>query len=337
MAHHDVVVIGASSGGVTALTKVLGALPDTLQAAVFVVLHVPPDSTSHLPAILNRAGNLPAAHAVDHERIRRSRVYVAPPGQQTYLHRGHVSVRRGPKENLHRPAIDPLFRTAAHQYGPRVIGVILSGAMDDGAAGMAAVKQAGGIAIVQAPDDADFPSMPTNALDATTVDYSIPSSDIGALITELVGVGADLGVEVIPSEVALESREEAEHDDEAHTTEELGVVAPFTCPDCHGTLWQITDDGPVRYRCRVGHAFSQDTIVKAQGDAVERALWTAFRALEERSALLRRMAELARGRGHHRVATNFDARVSQTQHDAQALHEVILNGGALEPVGDGET
>src|SRR3954468_24417635 len=173
VAHHDVVVIGASSGGVEALAKVLGSFPVDLAAAVFVVLHVNPDAPSFLPSILNRAGRLPAAHAVDQEPIRRSRVYVAPPGGQTYVHRGRLAVRRGPYENLHRPAIDPLFRTAAHHYGPRVIGIVLSGGLDDGSAGLMAVKRAGGVAIVQDPEDAAFPSMPRSALERVEVDFCV--------------------------------------------------------------------------------------------------------------------------------------------------------------------
>src|SRR5262245_50824407 len=164
MPHRDVVVVGASSGGVEGLIALLSGLPADLRAAVFVVLHVRPDLPSQLPAILNRVGVLPAAHAVDGGPIRRGRVYIAPPRLQTYLHRGRIGVRRGPQENSHRPAIDPLFRTAAHHYGPRVIGIILSGALDDGAAGLAAVKRAGGLAIVQDPEDAAIGAMPQNAI-----------------------------------------------------------------------------------------------------------------------------------------------------------------------------
>src|SRR5207247_2125761 len=176
----DVIVIGASSGGVDALIKLVGKLPPDLPAAVFVVLHVRPDVPSQLPAILNRAGSLPAAHAVDGEPIRRGRIYVAPPGFQTYVHRGRISVRLGPQENSNRPAIDPLFRTAAHHYGPRVVGVVLSGALDDGSAGLEAIKRAGGIAIVQDPDDAAVSDMPANALDRADVDHRLRADELGA-------------------------------------------------------------------------------------------------------------------------------------------------------------
>ncbi len=164
MANRDVVVIGASSGGVEALTKLVAGLPPTFPAAVFIVLHVSESLPSRLPDILNRNGSLPAAHAVQNEPIRRGRIYVAPPGRQTYIHQGRLSVRRGPRENLNRPSIDALFRTAAHYYRDRVIAIVLSGALDDGSAGLVAVKEGGGITIVQDPNDAQMPDMPTNAI-----------------------------------------------------------------------------------------------------------------------------------------------------------------------------
>src|SRR5262249_35762162 len=239
MARHDVIVIGASSGGVEALSKLLGRLPADLPAAVFVVMHVRPDAPSYLPAGPNRAGRLPVAHAVDGEPIRQSRVYVAPPGQQTYIQRGHIKVARGPRENLHRPAIDPLFRTAAHHYSNRVIGVVLTGAMDDGSAGLLAVKHAGGTAVVQDPADAAFPSMPTSAMEAVEADYCVTLDDLSSLLVSLVGLESDRGG--LPAEVPLETVEEAERPDEARPSEELGPPSMFTCPDCQGTLFEIAD------------------------------------------------------------------------------------------------
>src|SRR5262245_49258440 len=207
MAQRDVIVIGASSGGVEVLTKLVAGLPDDLPAAVFVVLHVRPDMPSQLPAILNRAGRMPVAHAVDQEPVRRGRIYVAPPGMQTYIQRGRIAVRRGPRENNHRPAIDPLFRTAAHHYGPRVIGVVLSGARDDGSAGLRAVKHAGGVAIVQDPEDAAFPDMPVHAIESVEVDYCLPSAELAATLVALVR--ADVEGRLLPDEVPLETVEEA--------------------------------------------------------------------------------------------------------------------------------
>jgi two-component system, chemotaxis family, protein-glutamate methylesterase/glutaminase len=334
VAHHDVVVIGASSGGVEALSKVLASLPADLPAAIFVVLHVNPDAPSYLPSILNRAGNLPAAHAVDQEPIRRGRVYVAPPGVQTYVHRGRIAVRRGPYENLHRPAIDPLFRTAARHYGPRVVGIVLSGGLDDGAAGMAAVKRAGGVAIVQDPSDAAFPSMPMSALERIEPDFCVPVDQIGGLIVELVASGAG---GPLPAEIALETVEEAPTPSDAYASSELGPPSGITCPDCSGALWEIKEGREVRYRCRVGHAYSPEAIVRAQEASVERAMWTALRALEERVALLDRLAEQAERRGHDGIAVVFRDRSRAVGQDAATIHGLILAGRALDPVGQSST
>jgi two-component system chemotaxis response regulator CheB len=330
MAHHDVIVVGASSGGVEALTKLLPRLPGDFPAAVFVVLHVRPDAPSFLPAILNRAGGLPVAHAVDREPIRRGRVYVAPPGFQTYVQRGHIGVVRGPRENLHRPAIDPLFRTAARNYGDRVIGVILSGAMDDGAAGLLAVKRAGGIAIVQDPSEARFPDMPTNAMERADVDYCVGIDDLASLLVSLAS--GETASTSLPVEVPLETMQEAETPSDATPSDELGPPSAFTCPDCQGTLFEIDEGGAVRFRCRVGHAYSADAMDKAQAEAAERALWSALRALEERAELMRKLARHADRRGHSAVAMMFQERAAQVDHEIDAIRSLITAGPMLEPV-----
>jgi two-component system, chemotaxis family, protein-glutamate methylesterase/glutaminase len=328
--HHDVIVVGASFGGVQALSTLLAGLPADLPAAIFIVLHVRPDAPSQLPAILNRAGTLPVAHAVDDEPIRRGRVYVAPPGFQTYVHHGRIGVRRGPQENLHRPAIDPLFRTAAHHYGPRVIGVVLTGALDDGSMGLAAVKQAGGIAIVQDPNDAVMRHMPDNALTHVDADYCVPVAELAALLVELVGRHSPAE---IAGEVPLETVEEAQPSEPFRRSEEMGRLSNVTCPDCHGNLWEIEDHGNVRFRCRVGHAYSAVSLEAAQTESVERALWSALRALEERSALMRKLAAQARRRGNETVAVMFDDRSEHVESDVRSIHDLIVNGRTLEPVG----
>ena len=329
----DVIVIGASSGGVEALSTIAAGLPPDLAAAVFVVLHVGQSRESHLPTILNRVGGMPAAHAVDEEPIRRGRIYVAPPALQTYVHNGRLSVRRGPRENLHRPSIDVLFRTAAHYYGPRVIGVVLSGALDDGAAGLAAIKTAGGVAIVQDPRDAKMADMPMHALDLTEPDHIVSADEIAPLLRDLVGRDAR-ELESLPSEVPLETVEEAVTPEEALRSAELGQPAEFTCPDCGGTLYEIKGQH-VRFRCRVGHAYSQDAMLEAQNIALERALWAALRALEERNALLMKMSDYAHRRGHEGVAALFKEKSQQVEADVKTLHDVVINGRALDLVNDG--
>jgi two-component system chemotaxis response regulator CheB len=330
MAHRDIVVVGASSGGVEAISKIVAGLPEHFAAAIFVVLHIGEHARSHLPDILNRSGKLPAAHAVAHEPIRRGRIYVAPPGLQTYVQHGRLSVRRGPQENLHRPSIDALFRTAAHHYGPRVVGVVLSGALDDGSAGLLAVKEGGGVTIVQDPDDARVPDMPANAMARTAADYVVPSDEIAALLVSLIA--ADSAGTSLRGEVPLETVEEAPVTSMSYRSDELGPPSMFTCPDCSGTLFEIEQGQLLRYRCRVGHAFSQETLVAAQNDAVERALWVALRSLEEREALMRRLADNARRLGHDAVADLFEHKARVVQSDVRAVHEVIVNGWALEAV-----
>jgi len=329
MAHHDVVVVGASSGGVEALVTLLSGLPDDLPAAFFVVLHVRPDVPSQLPAILNRVGTLPVAHAVDGEPIRRGRVYIAPPGMQTYVHRGRIGVRRGPQENLHRPAVDPLFRTAAHHYGSRVIGIVLSGALDDGAAGLAAIKRAGGIAIVQDPDDAAVRDMPMNAMERAGADHIVPIAAMPPLVVDLISQESATD---LAAEIPLETLEEAGAGEPFKRSEEMGSVSNVTCPECQGNLWEVRGGDGIRFRCRVGHAYTEAAIDVAQSQSVERALWSALKALEERVALMRKLAAQARRRGHEAVATMFDARSRAVDNDVRAIHTLIVSSGTLETV-----
>jgi two-component system chemotaxis response regulator CheB len=328
---HDIIVIGASSGGVEVLTRLVSQLPESLPAALFVVLHVRPDAPSLLPVILNRAGLLPAAHAVDAEPIRTGRIYVAPPGMQMYVHGHRVAVERGPRENMHRPAIDPTFRTAAHHHGPRVIGVIASGALDDGTAGLQAVKEAGGIAVVQDPVDATCASMPSHAMDRVAIDYCVKSANLAELLVRLVHQPAPDPNP--PSPVPLETREEAHGTSEfALTGAVVGVESGLTCPECSGILREVREGDVLRFRCRVGHAYTSQTMLEAQGDAIERALWTAVRQLEERALLIRKLAAAARERGHEAIATTFDDRSLALANEVGVLRELIGAGRALEPI-----
>ena len=328
---HDIIVIGASSGGVEVLTRLASKLPETLPAAVFVVLHVKPDAPSLLPAILNRAGRLPAAHAVDAEPIRAGRIYVAPPGMQMYVHRRRVVVERGPRENMHRPAIDPTFRTAAHHHGSRVIGVVVSGALDDGTAGLHAVKEAGGIAVVQDPADATCASMPAHAMDRVAIDHCVKSADLADLLVRLVREPAPDPDPASP--VPLETSEEAAGTPEFPMTGAIvGVESGLTCPECNGILREVREGDVLRFRCRVGHAYTSQTMLEAQGDAIERALWTAVRQLEERALLIRKMAAAAREREHDAIATMFEDRAIALSREVAVLRELIEAGRALEPL-----
>lgn len=328
MPTHDIIVAGASTGGVEALTALVGGLPADLPAAIFVVLHVPPTGSSLLPKILSRVGPLPATHANDGEPIHPGRIYVAPPDYHLLLKRGYVRVVRGPRENHHRPALDPLFRTAARAYGPRVIGVVLTGALDDGTAGLFAIKQCGGIAVVQDPAEAYFPSMPESALAYVDVDYRLPLAELAPLLARLarepvVKEGATTVSREMDQEVRAAEWEIAVLEGE----EPPGRLSSFTCPECHGPLYELRDGRLARFRCRIGHAFTAEGVLAEQSEAVEEALSMALNTLKESALMSRRLAREAQERGHVRVAARFEEKGRETSERAALIQRVLTNGG----------
>jgi two-component system, chemotaxis family, protein-glutamate methylesterase/glutaminase len=297
MPKHDMIVIGASAGGVEALITLVGALPADLPAAIFLVLHIPAQSPSLMPDILNRAGRLHAIHPHDSQLIEYGHIYVAPPDNHLLLEEGIVRIVRGPKENRHRPAIDPLFRSAARTYGTRVVGVILTGSMDDGTAGMLAIKRRGGKAIVQDPKDALFSSMPQSVIAHVEVDHVVPLSEIGPLLVQLAHEeAAEQGKYPISQDMEMEAKLAAMDMREEQNGEHVGTPSVYSCPECGGVLWEVHDGNLLRLRCRVGHAFSVDSVLAGQTEVVEEALWTALKALEENASLSRRMEHDARDR-----------------------------------------
>ena len=329
MPTRDTIVIGTSAGGVQALTTLVAGLPADLPAAVFIVLHIPADSTGLLPGILARESNLPVAHAVDGEGIRRGQIYVAPPDLHLLIERHHVRLVHGPKENLHRPSIDALFRSAARWAGPRAIGVVLTGARDDGALGMREIKQRGGISIVQDPLEALFPSMPMSVMQAIKVDYSVPLREIASLLDELSRETADEeGRYPVPENVEIETRiaqQEMDGDELIASVERIGRISKLTCPDCHGALWEISDEDLLRYRCHVGHAFSAESLSNGQGEMLEVALWSAVRALEEQMILAKRIVERARRSNHTRAMLTFEKRAREAEAHSSAIRQLLLS------------
>ena len=321
----DVIVVGASAGGVEALVRLVRGLPPDLDASVCVVLHVASSGTSVLPSILDRAGPLPAQPAVDRDPVERGRIVVGPPNCHLLLGREGVRLGQGPRENGHRPAIDALFRTAAKAFGPRVIGVILSGALDDGTLGLSAIKEAGGLAVVQDPDDALAPSMPQSAMHAVEVDFVVPADEIAGLLTRVVTETVE---DVLP--------EPGEQVDIADT---IAAVDPgissqtggLTCPECGGPLTPEEPNGVLRFRCRVGHVFSEESLLDAQSRGVETALWVAIRSLEERAALLRRTSERIRDRGHEGLAERMARQADAAEGHAQLIRRETV-GRADEPI-----
>src|SRR5262245_14800909 len=310
------VVVGASAGGVEAVTTVVGPLLPDFPAAVAVVVHVTPTSVSALPEILSRAGPLPAAHAVHGEPFRRGRIYVAPPDHHLTVGDGTLRLSRGPRENGFRPAVDALFRSAAAVLGARVVGVVLSGALDDGTAGLSAVKRRGGIAIVQEPRTAAFADMPQSALDHVDVDFRLPVERIGLTLSR---VAARLARRRAPTTEALAMKNDPSRQPDPaipHQLDRDGKRVPFSCPECGGALWELDDRGVVVFRCHVGHAFGPESLSQSQWEATERALWSAARLFQERELLHKRLAARARESGSERLAKRFD----EASRDAQA-HE----------------
>jgi two-component system chemotaxis response regulator CheB len=313
--------------------EIVSGLPRDLPAAIFVVLHVSPRGTSKFPEILTRAGCIPAAHALDKEPIRPGHIYVAPPDFHLLLRNGTIRLVRGPKENNARPAIDATFRTAARTYGPRVVGVVLSGALDDGTAGLAAIKERGGITLVQDPGDALFPDMPRNAMEAVKIDYCLPTREIASLLVRLAleAVKGEAAPPV-PEEMQKESEIEAMDMGTIEDEEKPGTPSVFGCPECGGVLWELQDDELLRFRCRVGHAYGAEGLLAAQSESLDTALWSAFRALEENAALCRRLAQQARKNQRTKSAKLFEGRAEAAQRQADAIRRVLLTEKTDNPV-----
>ncbi len=288
----DTVVVGASAGGVESLSRLVAQLPKGFPAAVLVVIHFPERGTSVLPHILARNGNLPAVAAEDDLPIENGTIYCAPPGRHLLIRDGHMNLVNGPKENGNRPAIDPLFRTAAHARRNRVVSVLLSGLLDDGTMGTWAVRRQGGVTICQDPEDALFGDMPRHAIETGSAMHVLPLDEIGAALERLAGQDVS---ELIP-DVAMPDPTEMTLDELAQF-EKRGQPSPFVCPECQGTLFEFAEEGVMHYRCRVGHSYLPDSLAANQEGALEAALWTALRALEEHNDLLQRMLSRAESRG----------------------------------------
>jgi two-component system, chemotaxis family, protein-glutamate methylesterase/glutaminase len=315
--YRDVVVIGASAGGVEALTRMVPQFPAEFPAALYVVLHISSTGTSVLPNILARGGALPATVPRDGERVDRGHVYVAPPDRHMLLAGSRVQLSAGPRENGHRPAIDPLFRSAARTYGPRVIAVVLSGTLDDGAAGARLVKERGGAVLVQSSRDALYPAMPEHAAAATDIDGAVPASEMAARIAELVEEPLDQAWEK-----RLEARERTERAAVAAAADaENSQPAELSCPECGGPLWERGEGQFVNFACRVGHVYSPESLIAEQGTSLERALWSATRGLYERADLYRRLARRAHGK--RALADRFEGRASAAEEHAEAVRDAL--------------
>ncbi|MEV3902530.1 chemotaxis protein CheB [Mycobacterium sp. NPDC050551] len=323
-----VVAVGASAGGVEALTTLAAGLPADLPYAVVMTLHLPPTSPSVLPRIIDRAGPLPAVAATDGAHMRPGQITVAVPGHHLLVVGHHVRLSEGPTENGHRPAINALFRSVALAFGPQSFGVQMSGVLDDGVLGLAAIHSRGGTTVVQDPDDAAFPAMPRNAINAGVVHHQAPAADIGALLATLADreteereMEPDIGME-LENRIAMGSRFDMSIDSEA-----LGPPSGYTCPDCNGSLMTVSETG---FRCRVGHAWSAETLLAARDDEIDNALWIALRSLQEKARMARKLADNV---GPGRLGQRYSDVADESEHAATVLGQRLA---AVTPSSGGQ-
>lgn len=325
VASRDIVVMGASAGGIPPIERVLSALPNDFPASVLIAIHTAAEGPRLLSEVISRMSSLPVAYAVDGDSPRKSHVYVAPPDHHLLLERNLIRVTAGPRENRHRPAIDPLFRSAARAYGPRVVAVLFSGLLDDGTAGLKAVARCGGVTLVQDPGEARFASMPRNAVENDSPQYVLRVRELADTLIELVVNGSRqrTSQDQIRSKLNNEVKI-AEIDMSAIEEEKAGAPSAYVCPECNGTLWEVREGELLRFRCRVGHAYGAESLLASKNEELEGALWTALRTLEEKVALHRRLSEDASRKQNPRVARQFRQTADDMHQQAQTIRHLLL-------------
>jgi two-component system chemotaxis response regulator CheB len=332
----DIIVIGASAGGIEPIRTILAGLPADFPGSLFVILHTSRDAPGVLDTIFGRAGSLPALVARDDERFAPGHVYVAPPDQHLLLEPGRLRLTRGPKENRFRPAIDPLFRSAAQAYGPRVVGIVLSGGLDDGTSGLWTIQRLGGLAIVQDPQEAWAPSMPQSAMRNVPAADVLPARDIAALLVRLAsGEPAAEGGHVVPEQVKIEVNIAKEDKATEAGVLQLGEPSIYACPECHGVLLEMKDRAPLRFRCHTGHGYTFESLSSEMDDVIEVSLWNAIRALEERALLLRRAGEHVRD-SHTESEDAYLARAEDAQRRAELVRRALFESKTVGSAGGNE-
>ena len=333
---HRIIVIGASTGGLEAFKKIIKELPSDFSPPIFIVWHMSPDASSILPQVLNTVTTICSAHGYDNEEIKANRIYIASPDHHLLIQDGKMRVTRGPKENRFRPAIDPLFRSAAYAYGNRVVGVILSGALDDGTSGLSTVKYYGGVAIVQDPADAEVPSMPKNALREVSVDYCVPASQVGQLLVRLSKEPPPQNTNVIMG-VQTKKGLGVTAEDEVFKKDflRLGELTPFTCPQCHGALSMFQKGNIVRYKCHAGHVYSDDALMLTLTEKVEHGLYDALRGMDETIILLNHLGDHLAAANQPKSAAVYFKKAKELRERSQLVrktaveHEQLSRGTLL--------
>jgi two-component system, chemotaxis family, protein-glutamate methylesterase/glutaminase len=324
---HDIIVIGTSAGGLEALDVLLGQLPSDIPAAICIVQHMAPDNTG--AALLQRLGKHRAFQsklATDGEKLELGRVYIGPADFHLLMKGDHLLVRKGARENRYRPGIDPLFRSAASAHGPRVIGVLLTGMLDDGTAGLTAVKKCGGVTVVQDPKDAAYGDMPQSALDNLRVDHCVPMAEMGSLLERLARERPGKR-RPVPRAVRTESLIAERVLSDVAQVNGLGDQAPYNCPNCGGVLWEVASRDVQRYRCHTGHSFTATALISSQSEKIEETLWVSLRMFEERKNLLNTMASRETERSARR---SYATRARETEVHIERIRAMLLSGSPHE-------
>jgi two-component system chemotaxis response regulator CheB len=323
-----IVTVGASAGGVKSLSALVASLPADLDAAIFVVLHIPANLISNLPDILSSKGPLKAVHPTDGDEIERGKIYVAPPDHHLLIEANHLLVTRGPKENRNRPSVDALFRSAAYSYGPRVIGIVLSGALDDGTSGLWSIKRMGGIAIAQDPSEASFDSMPANALSQVEIDYCLSVHEMGALLKQLTQQDHEKPAYDVADDkrkMGIEVSVAVDGDAFKKCIMDVGTLTPFTCPECQGVLVKLTEGKLDRFRCHTGHAYSSSALLSGIMEKIDESYWAAMRSLEEAAMLLEQTSKNLSKDGNEKAAAIFLQHAQIATEKSRMLRNSVLS------------
>ena len=330
--HHttrDIVVVGTSAGGIEVLMDLLAQLPEDFPAAVFIVIHIPPEYPSKLPQILARCSILPVIHPSDNEKIKKGYVYVAPPDNHLIIEGENIRLSRGPKENHFRPAIDVLFRSAAWSCGSRVSGVVLTGVLDDGSAGLFAIKSRGGKTVVQDPNEALYADMPRNAMKAVEVDHCVSVKEMGGLLGNMVKESVEEEGNPASEQMELEVKIALEDNAFEKGAIELGEFTPYTCPECHGALVQIKEKKLTRFRCHTGHAFSLNTLLVEVTKSIDNSLWSTLRTIEESQLLMNHIASHLQEAEQNDTADLVLQKADEAQERAKAVRKLVMNNEIL--------
>jgi two-component system, chemotaxis family, protein-glutamate methylesterase/glutaminase len=327
MIKRDIIVVGASAGGLSPLKSFVSSLPSDFKGSVFIVLHIPPYSETRLAFILSRVGHLKVIQPKDGEEIKPGMIYVAANDHHLLLENSKVIVKKGPKENRFRPSIDALFRSAAYVYGSRVIGIVLSGLLNDGTSGLWSIKRLGGITIIQEPEDAEYPQMPQNVLEYVEVDYTLPVAQMGELVVKLNRETSPKTKRISAKERKLLELEVliATRDDAFDLgIMNFGELTTFTCPDCHGALARLKEGNLIRFRCHTGHAYTASTLLAELTTSVEETLWQGMRGMEEMNLLLQNIEKHLKQLGHKKQAAIFQGKAEEAAHRARIIHDSIF-------------